>query len=858
MRRACLILTVAGLALASLSASCAQEPAAPSKAKDAGEIRAKGVVVDLKGNPVRGAQVFALIPLSYAGGEKPIIQNVPVDKNGRFVFEPKIESDIGYYHLTAAAKGYACGSTVFLAGQTGEIKITLRPAYTIKGRVVDERGKPVRGAKVEVGSCGAFTRRSDKSVQIPGNPAGLLEAVTGKDGRFAISHLPKPRDYEEFYLTLKVSKKGRATVQSQFMRDASTDMISGGITLKQPPECFVEGVLYLPGKTGPAPEGTRIAVLVPEQHDRAPRIVKTDKRGRFRVDALPPGRQTIALAPPGYGPGKDGKPVRESEPPFVLRATTKDLKPNETARLELVAEPGAIIKGKVAKKSGEGVADAQLVIRDTSQPKVPRGYGWRTAITDDKGEFTARVASGDVVIAVRRAAGKWFGLEEADTVELKVADGEEKTDVVVTLSEVQGPSFDYDKALKKIPEDFELRPGTYELAWDPEIDCAYAARSYSRMSSDEIKRNVKGNPELKSERAQYFACRFDGEGDDGCLLIVLDESKGKGKGWDTAYVDLNRNWDLSDEQPIRFGPLKRYRDLSTDEFSVPLRQRDSNGGGTERIVRARLMIYGDGDYVQASAVRKGAWKGLIDSNKGRIECVVLDDNCNGICGEPTLCTDGGEFESEGDRIYIDTNGAGSVIVHPWESSHCVNLYRVSKVGDNFYTISTTSLGDKVTIEPYTGEMGTLLVRPTDVQGRKAEVGAVSVVGGPGYYEIKSADKAVSLPVGKYRINTCSLAVKCAKSMPLDLECQLHSPVEIRPNEQTTVELGGRLSTAIDPDKKELVWRPGASTVLNWVIKLGDNATVTTLGGEERYSSSPKVKFFDRKGKHIRTVSAGYT
>ncbi|MGC8863455.1 MAG: hypothetical protein ACP5R5_11875, partial [Armatimonadota bacterium] len=447
--------------------------------------------------------------------------------------------------------------------------------------------------------------------------------------------------------------------------------------------------------------------------------------------------------------------------------------------------------------------------------------------------------------------------ESGRSIDLSLADGEEKTDVVFTLTERAGPPVDYEKAREQISADFELAPGTYVLTWDPDTDCSAAACSYSQMSSEDVKARVKGNPPLKSAKPAYFACRFDGEGEDGCLVIVLDESKGTGKGWDTAYVDLNRNWDLSDESPMtlsRVGPSAQ-----TEEFTVPLRQHDAEGNVFERPVRAHVETFsGDQDYVVASVIRNGVWRGLIDSNKGRVECAVLDDNCNGICGDYARYNDESEFVGNGDRIYIDTNGAGEVIIWPGKNSHCVNLVPVARIGSRFYKIAVSSLGDKVTIEPYTGEMGTLLVRGTDVEGRKAQVGGVSVVGNPGFYEFESADKPIQLPIGRYRISTCELSVQCARSRVLDLECRLHSPVEIKANEQTTVDVGGRLSPAIDPDRKNLVWKPGLGTDLNWDIKLGTNATVTRLGGEERYDSPPKLKFFNSKGKLVRTVNAGYT
>ncbi|MGB9620752.1 MAG: hypothetical protein ACPL7K_10090, partial [Armatimonadota bacterium] len=309
-------------------------------------------------------------------------------------------------------------------------------------------------------------------------PAGLLESVTDANGRFAIPRLVKPSNYEQFFLHLRVSKKGRATVQRTFSVKDTDEVMSGRITIKQPRECVVEGVLYLPGKTGPVPEGTRVVVIPPRSYHLEPRIEKTDKHGRFRAQALPPGRIAIVLAPPKFVVGKDGRRVGQPEPPFVLRTARVDVKPNQVAKLELVTERGAVVKGKVVKKSGEPVADVELTINDASSPNDAEGYGWRRAATNDEGEFTTRVVPGKVSIVVTNFPGNLYCPESGRSIDLSLADGEEKTDVVFTLTERAGPPVDYEKAREQISADFELAPGTYVLTWDPDTDCSAAACSY--------------------------------------------------------------------------------------------------------------------------------------------------------------------------------------------------------------------------------------------------------------------------------------------------------------------------------------------------------------------------------------------
>ena len=82
-----------------------------------------------------------------------------------------------------------------------------------------------------------------------------------------------------------------------------------------------------------------------------------------------------------------------------------------------------------------------------------------------------------------------------------------------------------------------------------------------------------------SERPLYFRVVLGKEGRTS-MLGVVDESKGTGTGYDTAYVDENMNSDFTDEQPKKF-PSGRKRDDETSgwqprfEFKGPLRGEES-------------------------------------------------------------------------------------------------------------------------------------------------------------------------------------------------------------------------------------------------------------------------------------------
>jgi uncharacterized GH25 family protein len=101
----------------------------------------------------------------------------------------------GWVNVVVAASGYAPGSaftTVGSAGATGELTITLHHGYPVGGRVIDDAGKPVAGARItasesfageaDVDGADAATTDAKGSFTIPALATGShrLRAVDGE------------------------------------------------------------------------------------------------------------------------------------------------------------------------------------------------------------------------------------------------------------------------------------------------------------------------------------------------------------------------------------------------------------------------------------------------------------------------------------------------------------------------------------------------------------------------------------------------------------------------------------------------------------------------------------------------------
>ncbi|MFT5359144.1 MAG: hypothetical protein ACI9KE_006387, partial [Polyangiales bacterium] len=101
-----------------------------------------GIVIDSEGAPIAGAEVLvvdgglALAPIRTMSGA-----------DGRFHIEPLLPVAYERSYL-AQASGYLPGRAS-AAGSDEELRIVLEAGSTLRGRVVDERGRPVAGALVQ-------------------------------------------------------------------------------------------------------------------------------------------------------------------------------------------------------------------------------------------------------------------------------------------------------------------------------------------------------------------------------------------------------------------------------------------------------------------------------------------------------------------------------------------------------------------------------------------------------------------------------------------------------------------------------------------------------------------------------------
>jgi protocatechuate 3,4-dioxygenase beta subunit len=250
------------------------------------------------------------------------------------------------------------------ANATASVSLVLSRGERLGGTVLDDRGVPLGGARVEV-RCGSL-------------PARI--AITDGHGRFKLEGLgPAPFSVEAAH---------RDFASARLSSVAPADEL----TLTLAPGAGLSGDVR-DARTGAVPSGLRLE-LASADHT-LPLVV--DKSGRFEAWALPPGRATLRASAPGYLPFARPLELPAGERPHELtvRAVSVEL------------ERGGEVTGRVRDDDGSPAANLEVTAG------AVRGR------TDPHGEFRLDgIAPGRVEVRVE--SGPRRAAEEID-----VREGEE-------------------------------------------------------------------------------------------------------------------------------------------------------------------------------------------------------------------------------------------------------------------------------------------------------------------------------------------------------------------------------------------------------------------------------------------------
>lgn len=412
----------------------------------------KVTVVEKADRPVPGAQVELRgldAQVTQAGGDG--IATFPVVVGGG-------------YEVRASAPGFAPNGQFTQVGTTAvELKLVLTPGAAVAGRVIDEAGAAVPGARV------VFSGASDWSLQADERKDGV---VTGADGRFAFPALPAG----SFRFVARHEKFAPGT-SAIFTLDGSH--ATDGVEIRLTAGATIAGKVVDGGGLPVASAQVRVAVSTRSMIGSEPRQVFTADDGTFAVAGLPKKpHDAVAIGEAGSS-----------------KTIPVDTSAGDVKNVVITIDQTGTIAGVVVDKTGEPIEGAQVSAfpdfrSGTADPSQFRLRGLPQELTGAGGEFRiVGLAPGSYMVRASRnpatGRGRMMGLdgEKAETGATNVrivlpADGGIKGKVAFADGTVPTPfsvgvGFSSEPVMSK-DGSFELRdlaPQKYQLTVrGPEFD----------------------------------------------------------------------------------------------------------------------------------------------------------------------------------------------------------------------------------------------------------------------------------------------------------------------------------------------------------------------------------------------------
>jgi RNA polymerase sigma factor (sigma-70 family) len=370
------------------SPSAAKAPGArPENPQPAGTLRV--VVLDPQGKPLPNAVVHSSIWTNEEGFQAN--HDYQTDAAGAALVElPK-----SYYivRLWVKKKPFASlfanwDQNELASGRKlpAEHTFRLEQAVAAGGRIVDEQGKPIVGARIQV------TLEGDpRPVHSDGRTRydiWLAErsdpAKTDTDGRWRIDNFP---DHPHARLSLTVSHpdyvSDRDGHDAQKAAGVTTAMLRKGtatLTLRR-------GIIVRGRVTDPAGKPIKDALVVQgdDPYDAwLPSKFATDGDGRFRLPALAPGQTTLTVIAPDWAPQLRRIQLEASLPPQDFR-----MAPGKPIRLRIVDAAGKPVRRAYVSILGWRGSKSLQSAHNPNHPGVPDTRIPRRANADGVLEWTS-------------------------------------------------------------------------------------------------------------------------------------------------------------------------------------------------------------------------------------------------------------------------------------------------------------------------------------------------------------------------------------------------------------------------------------------------------------------------------------
>jgi protocatechuate 3,4-dioxygenase beta subunit len=334
------------------------------------EAHLAGIVIDPMGMPVKGAKVT----IRDATDTR---RNDVTGVDGLFSID---QLALGPVDVMAESEGSVPSFLMEIDPAQGQVEIVMVPSFELRGIVVDrDTADPIPGARVSLPGRIAIERLHSGSANFPRKYPSKPRGRTGPEGLFSIKDLRAGR-YE-----VRVEADGYvgATVNIDIPRDDRAEPVLIG--LDSGGRVIVEVV----DLSGAPVEGARVIASNLSAVENNYASSDSDRNGRATLAGLEDGRILVSI----------------NHAPYVRAHVYVELKEIEgSARVRVVLEPGATIRGQVRDASGNLVRAGKVSVLRSSTTAVG-SHSVGTGEIDDSGNYSIsglRPGTYEVVFKDRR------------------------------------------------------------------------------------------------------------------------------------------------------------------------------------------------------------------------------------------------------------------------------------------------------------------------------------------------------------------------------------------------------------------------------------------------------------------------
>jgi hypothetical protein len=349
---------------------------------------------------------------------------------------------------------------------------------------------------------------------------------------------------------------------------------------------------------------------------------------------------------------------------------------------------------------------------------------------------------------------------------------------------------------------------------------------------------LKSEPRYASPRPLYSVLSL-GAGPEE-FHLVLDSSERRDRGYDTLYVDADRDGRITVDEKVVGQPT------DTGFIFGPVRLLVWDGA--RRTPQWFQFRFSDYEVEEGRTVRNfqafnaGYYTGTVQFGDQKRRIALVDSNGNGVYND--YPKPGGPA---GDRLLIDLNGDGQFDIGPL-SEEAQPLGRYVLAGDRYWRLDVAPDGSAVTVAPLDLPLGTL----------RSEVSEFALLlrGREGDLRVRGTGGVARVPAGRYHLVRCQFVLddKAGRrwsftggggenDVPVDVPADSTTPLALGPPLTPKVTL-----TRIDAER----------VALNLAMKGAGGETYNEIYYADQIKPPvPKVRLFDLGGRELTQLDFHY-